>query len=266
MLGYLLRISRNARDLIDYIRAFRRDEHTHFKVTKASKDKYITTARKLHADVYLDRGFIEKNDVIGGFIGHHLDPYHFHSQYFVLEDTNTSEIIATARQIMAKPDLGHESFAMVRHSKLYDRVKRQIDAHAPLECTEISGLAKKRGASKLAPLLLYRAMWHHSLLNNHKIWLLAVDVRLYHRLKLLFGPALQKAGHVKFYLGSDVVPAVLKLSSSVRSLERSLKSPKIIQRIVRRKVVGFMLNGIPEDALSASERKALHRIRHEKTN
>jgi hypothetical protein len=118
-------------------------------------------------------------------------------------------------------------------------------------------LAKQRGVSRLAPLLLYRAMWQHSLEQRHKLWLLACDYRLFARLKLLFGPAIQKAGPVTFYLGSDSVPAVLKLTSSIRAMGRAIDNASWHQRWLRRRVAKFMLKGISIDLLSDNERKAL---------
>lgn len=260
MLNSLNRLRRHFRDLLDYWRAFRRNEHTQFKVIKVSTEDYLLAAKKLHADVYLYRNFVEEKDIVNGLLSPKIDPYHPHSQYFVVIDKRTGRLVATARQIYEHRGKRHRSFAMFNHTPLYRRATKLITKYDPGLCVEISGLAKHKGVSKLAPLLLYRAMWQYSLEQGHELWLLASDVRLFIRLKLLFGPAIRKAGPVTFYLGSDVVPAVLKVQSSIRFLGRAIDNAAWYQRWLRRRVARFMLKGISPELLSERERRALAKI------
>jgi hypothetical protein len=257
MLNSFIKLRRHFRDLIDYWRAFRRNEQTDLKVVEVDSEDYRLAARRLHAAVYLSKKFVEEKDVVNGLLSLRVDPYHFHSQYFVVVDKKSGHLVATARQIKARRYRGHNSFAMFTHTPLYKRATKLITRHDPVDCVEISGLAKYRGVSKLAPLLLYRAMWQHSLEQRHKLWLLACDYRLFARLKLLFGPAIQKAGPVTFYLGSNSVPAVLKINSSIRALGRAIDNAAWHQRWLRRRVAKFMLKGIELDLLSENERRAL---------
>jgi hypothetical protein len=260
MLNSLVRLRRHFRDLLDYWRAFKRNEQTDLKVVEVNSEDYRLAARRIHAAVYLSKKFVEEKDVVNGLLSLRIDPYHFHSQYFVVMVKATGRLVATARQIRARRYRGHNSFAMFTHTPLYKRATKLIIRHDPVDCVEISGLAKYRGVSKLAPLLLYRAMWQYSLERRHKLWLLVCDYRLFVRLKLLFGPAIQKAGPVTFYLGSDSVPAVLKLTSSIRALGRAIDNAAWYQRWLRRKVAQFMLKGIDLDLLSDSERRAFRAI------
>lgn len=260
MLRYVTKLWHHLRDLIDYLRAFRKNEQIDLKVFKVTSKEYLDAAKKLHADVYLYRKFITEKDIKDGFIKPKLDPYSAHSQYFVVINKKNTQIIATARQIQVKKVKGHDSFAMMTHTPLYDRARRAIAQHAPEDCVEISGLAKYRGVSKLAPLLLYRAMWKHSVQSNHRLWLLACDVKLFVRLKLLFGPAIQRAGPVTFYLGSDVVPAMLKIDSSIQSMHKALLRANSFERPLRYRVAQFMLKDVSVDMLSTKERVALENI------
>lgn len=262
MLKHLKRIRYHIRDFIDYLRAFRRNEHTNLVVTKVDRDDYLTAAKRLHAEVYLYRNFITNKDVRDGVIVPRVDPYQPHSQYFVVLNKKSTRIIATARQIQAKKAKGHQSFAMVTHTRLYERAQKTILRYPAVDCVEISGLAKHRGVSKLAPLLLYRAMLNHSIDQEHKLWLLACDVKLYIRLKLLFGPAIQKAGPATFYLGSNVVPAILRLETCIQDMHKALEKGNIFERMLRYRVARFILKGVPENKLSQRELKALHEIRH----
>lgn len=257
---YLAKLRYRIRDLIDYLRAFRKDEHSNFKVEEAIADDYLVAAKKLHAKVYLDRGFIQGKDVLDGMLTHKADPHQAHSHYFVVIDTKSSRMVATSRQIELRAGHGHNSFAMVKQANLYKRGRKLIRKHDPAKSIEISGLAKERGVSKIAPLLLYRAMWHRSLREKHTLWLLACDVRLFIRLKLLFGTSISKIGRVTPYYGGDVVPAMMNVQTSVADLGKSLEKAAAFEKPLRHRIARFMLNGIPVESLNEKEKKALKQI------
>lgn len=263
MSHYLTRLYRHSRDLIDYLRAFNRKEHTNLAVVDSEKADFLIEAKKLHARVYVDRAFVPPSAVgKDGILTPAADPYQNHARYFAVADKKTGKVVATARQIIAKEGCGHRSFPLVTHTDLYLRARHMIATYEPSDCVEISGLAKERGASKLAPLLLYRAMWYYSLRHHHELWLLTCDVQLFVRLKLLFGPAIQRVGRTNFYLGSNVVPAIFKVQSAVSELRHSLITATPIARLLRRKVVRFLLKGLPVEALSASETRALENLKN----
>jgi len=260
MFKYLTKLGYRLRDLIDYLKVFRKDENSNFHVEEVMSDAYLAAAKKLHAKVYLDRGFVSKNDVVDGLLTYRSDPHQEHSRYFVVIDPKKARIIATARQIELREGHGHNSFAIVNQAELYKRARRILKKHDPAKSIEISGLAKERGVSKIAPLLLYRAMWHHSLRKKHALWLLACDLRLFIRLKLLFGKSISKIGRVTPYYGGDIVPAMLDVQSSISNLEKSLNRATFFEKPLRHRIVRFMLHDVPLECLSNHERIALGRI------
>jgi hypothetical protein len=257
---YLAKLGYRLRDVLDYLRAFRKDEDFNLKIAEVDGDDYLVAAKKLHAKIYLERGFVKARDVVDGMISPNADPHQLHSKYFVVIDPRTSRLIATSRQIQIREGKGHNSFAMMRQANLYKRGLKLIRKHRPEQTIEISGLAKERGVTKIAPLMLYRAMWHHSLRTKHTLWLLACDVRLFVRLKLLFGTSIQKIGRVTPYYGGDVVPAVLMVQDSITKMKISLARANFWEKPLRHRIARFMLTGVPVDALSARERRSLEAI------
>jgi hypothetical protein len=257
---YIAKLRYKLRDLIDYLRAFQKAEYSNFKVLEIDSEDYLIVAKKLHAKVYLDRGFIREQDVINGIINPAADPHQKHSKYFAVIDVKRSRMVATARQIELRPGRGHSSFAMVKQANLYARGLKMIRKHNPANSIEVSGLAKERGVSKIAPLLLYRAMWHRSIREGHTLWLMASDVRLFIRLKLLFGKSIIKVGRVTPYYGGNVVPSVMRVQESISDLKRSLDDTPFFERPLRHRIVRFMLNGLPVESLNAKERRALEQL------
>ncbi len=209
-------------------------------------------AKKLHASVYLSRGFISPEHIEEtGIMTAHHDPHQGHSQYFVVtEPASTGPvIIATARQIFSTSAQGFGSFPILKLAKLYDAENRRIIEGSPLDYVEISGLAKALGVSAIVPLFLYRTMWHYSLEMEQKYWLMACDVRLYKRLKLLFGPSIRQIGDVSRYQGGDVVPAILDVHHSHEVLSNAMPIVNPLNRRIRRSVLAFFVDGLNDKHL-----------------
>jgi hypothetical protein len=211
------------------------------------KDSHLIEAQRLHASVYLRYKYISASDVLeDGRIDLNQDPYQEHSLYFVVaENTSAGEkVVATARQIFPKPKIGHNSFPLMSKLPIYPEARSQLMKLEPNDYVEISALAKAKGYSSYAVLLLYRAMWHYSIAKNHKAWLMACDSSVYSRLKFLFGPALTEIGDETYYMGSNVIPAMLEIDQSVEFLLRKPKYINVLRRklhIVMRK---FFLTGL----------------------
>lgn len=204
-------------------------------------------AKKLHASVYLSRGFISAEHVEEtGIMTARHDPHQGHSQYFVVTEPAATgpAVIATARQIFSTPAQGFDSFPIMKLAKLYPVENRQINIGEPQDYVEISGLAKSFGMSSMVPLFLYRTMWHYSLETEQKYWLMACDVRLYKRLKLLFGPSIRQIGDVSQYQGGDVVPAILDVHRSHEVLSSAMPVVNPLNRRIRRSVLAFFLDGL----------------------
>lgn len=220
---------------------------TAFASASVYDEELIVQAKKLHAGVYLDRGFISPDHVDAEGImkiGH--DPHQNHSIYFVVSENSEigHPIIATARQIAATNELGFDSFPILEQARLFPKEKQRIKRGLPQDYVEISGLAKAYGVSSMAPLFLYRAMWHYSLKTEQKYWLMACDVRLYKRLKLLFGPSIRQIGDVTPYMGGDVIPAILDVPSSLAVLSNAMPIVNPINRRIRRAILLFFLEGV----------------------
>lgn len=262
MLHYAKRLYRHTRDFIDYLRAFKRKEYTDLEVLGPDRAESLFEAKRLHARIYLDRGFIKPSMVdASGIMSRAADPHQAHSEYFIVASKKTGKVVAVARQIGVREGRGHKSFPLMTRTDLYERSRATLANYDPKQCVEISALVKERGASKIAPLLLYRAMWHHSLQERQQLWFLSCDVRLFARLKLLFGPAIQQVGRRTAFPGGDVVPAIWKVQSAVSELSKSLRHAPAPALILRRMVIRFLLKGLPEETLSAPEKRALAALR-----
>lgn len=207
------KITRQLRDSLAYWRVFSRPEsERYYQVTKlgSENETLLAEAKRLHAAVYLSKSFINHEDTLEGIIHELSDPHQKHADYFVVKRKNT--VVGLARQIIYKgKGPHHESFPVLEKAMIYNRSLKRIMSFHPHEIVEISALVKKGGESSVVPLLLYRAMWRHSVKENHQLWVMACDVRLYQRLKLLYGPALTRIGKRTHYQGGDVIPVALHI-------------------------------------------------------
>ncbi len=206
-----------------YRQAFRADLPADYTVERVSQPHYLRQARQLQASVYLDWGYITHDMVTGdGVMLSQHDPEHEHADYFVVtkRHLNHRPVVATARQVTARPRRGHASFPVLRHLQLYSHRRAYLEALRPDQYVEISALARVAAEDEnpLVSLSLYRYMWHHSLRQQHRAWLMACDARLYRRLRALFGAALVQIGPRENYMGSEVIPAMLDLRQSLNYL------------------------------------------------
>ena len=231
------------------------------RAVRIKKDDHLDEAKKLHAEVYLDHGYIEAMHVNSkGHMKLNHDPYQAHADYFaVIEKQGSKEaIVATARQIYPKGIKGHASFPTMSKLELEPNVRQAIESLNPAECIEISALAKKKGFTSFASFMLYRAMWQYSLKTHHKIWIMACDARLYGNLKFLFGDALQQIGKKTHYMGSDVVPAILEVDRSLDVFISGAKSLNPTRRLLHREYIRFFLDGLPAKYLRPRQLSELH--------
>jgi hypothetical protein len=180
----------------------------------------LLSARRLHAEVYVASGFISGSDVAAdGTIKASMDPWPDVSTYFgVVHD---GVVMATVRQIAADdptrlPALG-----------LPGLTAEEVDAILALppgSVVEISGLARRHGATGSSVVAVYVRMWQESLRLRHRAWVMAVDLRVFEQLRrLICGNAVRRIGPLQEYLGSTVVPAVIwcdELNPEQRRLAR----------------------------------------------
>lgn len=218
---------------------------TEFKAYIVTEDEHKHQAKLLHSTVYLDRGFISKEDIdTRGFIKAATDPHQHHSQYFIVcEQVKGHEHVRiTGRQIHAKKGKGFDSFPILQQAHIYPHVRERIHAYDPARCVEISGLAKIRGTKVIATLLLYRIMWQYANARGDKLWLMACSPSLYARLKRLFGPAIIQIGQRTPYKGEDVVPAMLKVDQSIGMLRQAGNTWQPMRRLLYRAVLDFFMD------------------------
>jgi hypothetical protein len=221
----------------------------------------IEEAQRLHAHVYIQRNFISPEDIDdSGRMHLDADPHQTHSYYFGVYTKSKNDkprLVATARQIQYNPSKGWDSFPILAQAQVYPSWKERILKMDPSKAVEISGLAKHRPITSVAPLMLYKAMWHRSLEDGHKLWLMAVDVKLYDRLKVLFGDAIKKVGRTTTYQGGDIVPAVFYPHKCIRELVNSTLKSRFLHRRIKLKVIAFLLYDLSEIYLSKTDKRSL---------
>ena len=233
----------------------RNDSSHDYHVSYVTEKTFLKQAKLLHAEVYLQRNFITADQLDrNGHLSVDHDPYQNHADYFVVSHAVDGEltVVATARQIKVNGEAGHASFPTISKLKLYAQNKAMIERVDPADCVEISALAKKRGHSSFATLMLYRQMWHHSLREHHVLWLMACDEAVFTQLKDLFGDALTQIGPKAFYMGSWVVPAALEVNSTLRAISTTRSGLNPVKRALKRDLVNFFSRGLPGSDLTAA--------------
>ncbi len=241
-------IHKQLRDACDYWRLFSRPDYIdkRYDVLKIGEEhaKELIDAKKLHVDVYLSRDFISHTDVLDGVMHLDADPHQEHSDYFVVQ--REGDVVGLARQIVYKGrGKHHESFPVLEKAHIHKRSINRILNHHPTEIVEISALVKKSGESTVVPLLLYRALWFHSWDAKHRLWVMACDVRLYQRLKMLFGPALTVIGRRTPYQGGDVIPVALDVTRGKNYMHKLASAKRRDVLDIRRRAARFMA-GLPD--------------------
>ena len=196
-----------------------------YEVRRLTGGKLLEAAKKLHAAVYLHRGFITSADIENDMIHHRADPYQAHADYFGVVDLSSGEVVAIARQITQHQPGTH--LPIFKHLKL-DKEYLHADTS---QLVEISAFAKKKGVDRRVLLLLFRGMLRHSKQADHRYWLLACDKYVYARFKALFGPVIKQIGAPKFYMGSEVVPAEIDLDTAARELFSVIKKGAVKLKI-----------------------------------
>ena len=228
-------------DFYTYLRLFKSEPNVGRYTVSIAKEgsEELLAAKKLHAAEYLARGFIEAKDISEGVIHKRSDPYQSHAIYFVVK--NKQNVVGVARQIVYKGSGGmNESFPILDKANIYPRYRAKIEGQQPQCIVEISALVKKRGESSIVPIVLYRSLWQYSRKHGHEFWVMACDIRLYHRLRLLFGPAILQIGKITPYFGGDIVPAALHIPSSEYYLREHTSSKRKLFTI-RNRAASHML-------------------------
>lgn len=227
------------------------------------ENELLAQAKQLHAAVYLKRNFVNTNDIDeNGSLKTESDPHQHHAHYFIARTPGhgNNEVVAVVRQIESDPSKGFESFPVLEKAHIFSRSLVEITSHDPNTCIEVSALSKKSGIGTEAMLLLYREMWYRSLRDGHTVWLMACDVRLYERLKLLFDDALKRIGSRTSYQGGDVIPAMLRPFDALNALIASTESSKLSVKRFRKNLLRFLCEGYPDELLDPLQTKKLAKL------
>jgi hypothetical protein len=92
------------------------------------------------------------------------------------------------------------------------------------------------------------------------LWLMACDVRLFQRLKIMLGDAIVQVGKQTVYQGGDVIPAMVKPRQALRELIRSAIKAKFIKRWVRLMLLEFIVNGLPLYQVTNTDKRDLKKM------
>jgi N-acyl-L-homoserine lactone synthetase len=250
------------KDLKDLHSSIRNAERSLYEGLHAGREgTLVLEAQKLHADVYLARNFIAEHDVSADRRMHlKADPHQSHSTYFVVRNRADGRIIATSRQIEVHPEKLKSSFPLLKKTKIEEKWLDVIMSHKLHSIVEISGLAKKQNTSSIIPLYLYRQMWHYSISQGHELWIMACDVRLFQRLKIMLGDAIIQIGEETKYQGGNVIPAIVKPRQALDALINSQVGANFMQRTLRSMVVAFFIDGIPETEFTPHDKERLRTL------
>lgn len=187
-----------------------------FEAQRLVGDVQLNDAKRLHAEVYLRRNFIAEQNVRDGILTMDVDPYQAQADYFGVIDRSNQSVVAIARQIQ---NTKTQSLPIFKHVKL----NKDYTCIEPQEVVEISAFAKRHGVESRALLLLFHEMFIHSKMKQHRYWVMAVDKKIYGRMKTLFGPVMRRIGPETFYMGSAVIPAEVALDEAGRLLKRGYR-------------------------------------------
>lgn len=250
---------KDAKSVFKTLRSPNKSQYLPLKLNK--DEELLYEAQKLHAQVYLSRNFIVTEDLNKKGVMHSkADPHQHHAVYFSVIDKDSYKVVGTSRQIEHNREKDFHSFPLLQKAKIDKKWLEYIENHRPESVIEISGLAKKRNASSIIPLYLYRQMWHHSIEAGHELWLMACDVRLFQRLKVILGEAITQVGKETEYTGGNVIPAIVQPKQALEALIDSTDKSKRLKKYTRLLVLEFFLEGLSNKYLSASEMRKLKKL------
>lgn len=227
------KLRRKVRDLRD-LRVHARGK---YKYTVSTADKDLAErVRKLQAEVYLAHGNIHKDQINEyGFLDSKTDPYFANSVYFAAE--RDVQLLAGGRLILAKN--GYQSLQIakeIEYLSLPTDVKEALDRHA---CCEMSGMVKKKYASKVLPLLIVREMLLYAQAHDITHILMSIAHQPYEKYKQLFGDALKDIGEpYRIPHGNNMVyPCSVHIEQSQSHLRETLPSSGYVEKMIKKIVV-----------------------------
>lgn len=169
----------------------------------------IVAARRLHASVYRQLGYVEDQDLSDGVIDAAMDPWVPLSTYFAARSSD-GHLLGVARLIRYTPE---QRLPALQHgvvaSPFADLIAKVADSTA-----EVSALAIAPGAPRGTAVSLYEAMWRYGIQERHRMWLMLIERRFRRMLHALLGPVTQTVGPEGWYMGGRVAPDLLNTATT----------------------------------------------------
>lgn len=232
----------------------------------------IDEARRLTANVYLKRGFIDSKEIgEDGTITPEFDPYIDSSSYYIVANEE-SQIVATTRKIRYDETKGEESFPVWKSKELFDKAAvDEIESIGLENCVEISALAKELAldTDNLAALKAYRSIFQDAINKKEAtdtqetVFLMALSPKLFEQFKIIFKSGLKKIGPSLDYPGEEVIPAIIKPVEGIVETIDSISDESNPDAETNAFVIDFLLEGctakdIDQRFIEALKRNNLH--------
>ncbi|MEM9201139.1 MAG: hypothetical protein AAGC53_05750 [Actinomycetota bacterium] len=162
-------------------------------------------ARRLHAECYLDAGYVSPEDIRDdGWIHDIWVPV---SQYFAAVDSSTDEVVGTCRAI--RPSVrGLPAFLETPIDAEAIEIFGEID---PNRCFEISAFATRRiGLQNMAiSAALYSAVMQLALAEDRAYLIALMDNRFLRIMRRWFQFPFESIGNASMYMGSTSTPVAM---------------------------------------------------------
>lgn len=182
----------------------------------------LLAARRLHARCYVDAGYVDADELVGGMIE---DPWVPFSTYVAAVDTEADEIVGTARII--RPSVrGFPAFEFFTPTEDAIEIFAELD---PNRCSEISALATPRsGLQNMAiSAAIYGFVWREAVMNERAYMLAIMDDRLFRILRRWFHFPFEAIGEPRHWMGARTTPAAMYIPRTINEL--SSDHPDLLQ-------------------------------------
>lgn len=227
----------------------------------------IYNARKMTADHYLQRGFISAEQIgEDGTVKRELDPYHNYSDYYILLEPSTKDIVATCRKINYDVAKGIDSFPVLKHRDQLDSETVQAILSVGLDSVvEISALVKNPSLDRdnTATLKLYRKVlqdsWKKKTHGKAEIFVMACNPKLYEGFQNLFGAQIKRMGSDLDYPGQKAIPSTVDTLNGPISLIERAADTNDPNSASFKSVLEYLFEGARGDLLHPEIVKALHK-------